>query len=143
MHFDFLLLTDPSKAPFPEIDHRQYVANSPSGYGLAAVFEALDAELQKNEVTLVVQSDYYGQLLNATNLEFFDNDQLTIIRQWPNLDDQEKIISLARKKTIFVLTEDYLIPTYRDFFGRLAASEIKFGEKPGGKDSVYLLKSGI
>lgn len=131
--FDFFLLTDPSKAPFSEIDRIQYVSGQPSGYGLSAIYDRLDREINHRDITLVIESDYYGHLLSATNLKYFHNKNIHIIRRWPNVIDDSLILQANKIGPVFYLTETEVKLSFQTV-------KIAQGKKPGNVSGVYLFR---
>ncbi|MBI4067671.1 hypothetical protein HY407_04765, partial [Candidatus Gottesmanbacteria bacterium] len=132
LHFDYLLLTNPPKAPLPKTDYHQYISEHPSGYGLDKIFTFLDDELKKEPVTLVTQGTF-GLYHYAFLLEYWDNPNITIVPRWPlSVLDQEIFDRAKSQKTYILLKEHEEIPP------QLPLKLVLKAEKPGGKYPLLL-----
>lgn len=72
LRFDFLLWTDPARAPLPEVERFQFVDGWPSGYGVreTIAFVKRQAERHKGGVRVVLQSNARRTIAFAASVAF-------------------------------------------------------------------------
>lgn len=125
LRFNYLLLTAPARAPFPAIDHAQYITSTPSGYGLDTVFTVLEKLVAVGETTIFIESEYYGNLYSTTALHFYAHPNLKIIRVWP------PGLAAAPLSSGYLLTQEQTVTPY---------ASVVTGQRPGGRNPIYLFK---
>lgn len=78
LRYDFLLLTDPSKAPLTEEMKSGYLRDWTSGYGIPEVRDFLKKEAEKSEVVVGTEG-FFGTLPDGLQIYFDKNPNVTII----------------------------------------------------------------
>lgn len=131
LRVDWLMLTNPSKAPLPPIDYSQYISDKNSGYGLNEVFSFLDKELYTGpQITLMTQGEF-GLFPYAFKLRYWDDKRIHFFTE--KLSGKQDITALQKSSRVYVVFwENESIPT--DFPFR----EVFRGVKPGGKHPIIL-----
>ena len=134
LKFDYLLFTNPPKAPLPDIDYNQYISEHPSGYGLDKVFAFLDKETPKGTVNLIIQGTF-GLYPYAFILEYWDDPNLKINPRWPLSTIDPDVFQMAKNTPTYVLLKEHdQIPA------QLPLILVLKSEKPGGKYPLLLTK---
>lgn len=132
LHFDYLILTEPSKAPLPDSDYHQLVSEHPSGFGLSEIFTFIRDESKSGPLNLEIQGTF-GLYPYAFNLEFWENSNVHIIPRWPLSAIDEDILKYAKTtKTYILLKEHDEIPA------NLPLRLVLRATKPGGKYPILL-----
>jgi len=78
LRYDFLLLTDPSKAPLTEEMKSGYLRDWTSGYGIPEVRDFLKKEAEKGKVVVGTEG-FFGTLPDGLQIYFDKNPNVTII----------------------------------------------------------------
>jgi 4-amino-4-deoxy-L-arabinose transferase-like glycosyltransferase len=82
LRFDFFLLTDPSRAPFPKEDYSQYVTSRYSGYGLQQIFDHIDNELENGPGITLLTEGKFGLFPYAFNLYYWSDSRVFVVSSW-------------------------------------------------------------
>lgn len=136
--FDALLLTQPHKAPLPDVDYYQYVSGFPSGYGLLKIFNFLHSEAKSKPVT-IVPLGMLGSFPYAFYLEFWDNPYVTVRSFWPvKHTTQEEIRALSKTTSVYVVMKYTADGEHLNFLEELRLQEILRAEKPNSDKPILL-----
>ncbi|GEM_PF-2746328 len=131
LHFNFYLLTNPSKAPLPSIEQYQYISSQYAGYGLSSIFSFLDTELERGpRITLVTQGKF-GLFPYAFVLQYWNDSRIDIIPTWIPENLEYDLYSFPTK-TYVVFREEETIPKGFSLYVVLKA------EKPRGEYPILL-----
>lgn len=132
LNFDYLIITNPPKAEFPETDYHQYISDHPSGYGLDKIFSFIHEKSKTEKITVVTQGTF-GLYPYAFNLEFWDNPNVVIIGDWPLLNLNDKIINAKKVGRVYLIFKEQTgIST------DIPLETILKAEKPGGRYPIFL-----
>ncbi|MEA3355694.1 MAG: hypothetical protein U9Q63_04410, partial [Patescibacteria group bacterium] len=104
LRFDYLLLTDPIKAPLNQWEKNQYFNNWSAGYGLSEITKYLK-QLPKDKKILVATEGSFGTLPNGLEI-FFDQSKNIHIQGigFPKIKiNQDMENSLAEDKLVFLV----------------------------------------
>lgn len=109
---DFLILTNPVKAPLPRSDRGQYLADWPAGWGVREVVIFLKEEMKKGQVTVWTEGTF-GLFPYALEIYLVDQPNITIRGIWPLPQDppKELIEAASREPTYFVLNQTQVAPS--------------------------------
>lgn len=135
LYFDYLLITNPSAAPLPEIEAWQYVAGLPSSSGFEPIYKYL--ENRQDQITLFVQGSM-SHYPNAFRLHFWDKKNIKIIERWPLVKIDEEILEATKSGQVYLVVRHSEKNNEPDILKQLPLKIIVEGKKPGGKDTVYL-----
>lgn len=131
LYFDFMLLTNPPKAPLLSIERYQYISSQYSGYGLSSIFSFLDTELERGpRITLVTQGKF-GLFPYAFTLKYWNDPRIDIIPTWIPENLEYDLYSFPTK-TYVVFREEKTIPEGFSLYLVLKA------EKPRGEYPILL-----
>jgi len=78
LRYDFLLLTDPAKAPLTEEMKSGYLRDWTSGYGIPQVRDFIKKEAEKNKIVVGTEG-FFGTLPDGLQIYFDKNPKVTII----------------------------------------------------------------
>ncbi|MFH1280360.1 MAG: hypothetical protein ABII08_01945, partial [Candidatus Beckwithbacteria bacterium] len=104
LKFDYLLLTNPTKAPLPEREQTQYFYEWSAGYGLKEITNYLN-KLPKDQDVLVATEGSFGTLPNGLEI-FFDQSKNILIQGIGFPEDkihQDMKNSLNEDKLVFLV----------------------------------------
>ncbi len=134
-YYNFTILFDHSKIPFPDIDRGQYITGITAGWGVKDIVEFAREKSKDKKVILMAEGDF-GVI--GDQLEVFVNreDNIQVKGYWP-LDKIHLIENQIELKNHYV----YVVFSHRQEFPfdwplRL----VKRFEKPEGKSSIYLFE---
>lgn len=138
LKFDLQLLTDPPKAPLPEIESWQYITGYPGSYGFAPIYDYLDQRLAEGPLTLFVQGSF-SHFPHAFNLHYWGNKNMQIIERWPLAEIDEAMIVAQGAGRVFLVVRHNRAAGEEDILQKLPLRVLVEGKKPGGADSVFLV----
>lgn len=108
--FDFLLLTNPIKAPLTKTDSDQLLNEWPAGYGVAEVIEIVKQKSQEKKIFLATEGTF-GLFPAAFELYLHDNKNIRMQGYWPvNEVPQELLENAKRYDTFLVFKEREEVP---------------------------------
>jgi 4-amino-4-deoxy-L-arabinose transferase-like glycosyltransferase len=145
---DWLLLTNPVRAPLPVVDRVQYIEAWPSGYGVAEAADYLRQEA-KLEGSIVVVHHELGDSTNFGLGAYLTSDKRIFFRQFSIRGSRgiSTLVAWARIKPIFVVLASpplSNVPAEQPDVAELikVADLVKSYPKPDGKTTidVYRLK---
>lgn len=133
---DYYLLLNPPLANIPSAEKVQLVSSEASGYGLQQVFQFLDTHLAKGEHVYLVTQGTFGIYPYAFNLEYWGNNNITIIPRWPlgNLDPEVVDLHKQHKQVYLLFKQSQQLPE------NMPVDVVLKIDKPGGGTPVYLTK---
>lgn len=124
----FFIITDPTRVALPPTDYSQYIADHSSGYGLEEVYQVIDSELAKGNVTIVTQGTF-GIYPYAFNLRYWNNPHVTILPRWPlNVQEPQIIEANKASKTLIILKDYTAIPP------EMPVTQVIRADKPCGSN---------
>ncbi len=133
LKFDFYILTNPIKAPFPITDYNQYVSSAYSGYGLDKIFGFLDKKLSQGPQIMLVTQGKFGLFPYAFKLKYWDDKRMMFYQAWLDKTLDVDVYPFQKSATVYiVLWQNNAIPKNFPF------TEVLRTEKPGGKNPIIL-----
>ena len=104
-YFDFKLLTDPIRAPFPLVDRQQFINDWPAGYGIAEVVAYLKEEA-KNGPIVVGTDGTFGLYPMALELYLGKDPNVIFKPYWPLNEFPKDLLEEAKSKPTFLLFKE-------------------------------------
>jgi 4-amino-4-deoxy-L-arabinose transferase-like glycosyltransferase len=132
-YYDFTIIADYAKIPFPPVDRGQYLEGWPAGWGMKEIIDIARAE-SKNKPVLVIAEGNFGLAADVLDVFLKKDDTISIKGYWP-LDKPQLIENqpeLDTKTVYIVLAHKFDYPS--DWPMKL----IKKYEKPGNQSVTYL-----
>jgi 4-amino-4-deoxy-L-arabinose transferase-like glycosyltransferase len=132
-YYDYTILFDHTKIPFPDIDRGQYVTGITAGWGVKDIVEFAREKSKDKKVILMAEGDF-GVI--GDQLEVFVNreDNVQVKGYWP-LDKEHLLANQKELKQHYV----YVVFSHRqEFPSDWPLRLVKRFEKPEGKSSIYL-----
>jgi 4-amino-4-deoxy-L-arabinose transferase-like glycosyltransferase len=133
--YDFLLLTNPARAPIPQADHTQLVSQHTSGYGLDKVFTFLDEKSRSSKIYVVTQGTF-GLYHYAFLLHYWGNPRVEIVPRWP-ISSASDIPVIGDKNNEYIILKD---TSSGSISPDLPLKIVLKAEKPGGKYPIFVTK---
>ncbi len=110
LRFDWLILTDPIRAPLTNSDRQQFINDWPAGYGIKEVVNYLNEESKKHSLVIGTEGTF-GLFPMALELYFVKNVNVTVKPYWPLSDFPQELSDIAKTKpTYLVFKERQAIP---------------------------------
>ncbi len=134
-YYDYTILFDHQKIPFPDIDRGQYVTGITAGWGVKDIVDFAREKSKDKKVILMAEGDF-GVI--GDQLEVFVNreDNIQVKGYWP-LDKQHLLENQKELKKNYV----YAVFSHRqEFPPDWPITLVKKYEKPEGKSSTYLFQ---
>lgn len=134
-YYDFTILFDQSKIPFPDIDRGQYITGITAGWGVKELVEFAREKSKEKKVILMAEGDF-GVI--GDQLEVFVNkeDNIQVKGYWP-LDKIHLIENQKELKNHYV----YVVFSHRqEFPPDWPLRLVKKFEKPERKSAIYLFE---
>ncbi len=135
VYYDFTILFDQVKIPFPDIDRGQYITGITAGWGIRDIVEYARDKSKEKKVILMAEGDF-GVI--GDQLEVFVNreDNMQVKGYWP-LDKQHLLESQKELKNHYV----YVVFSHRqEFPPDWPLRLVKRFEKPEGKSATFLFQ---
>ncbi len=132
-YYDFTIIADYAKIPFPPVDRGQYLEGWPAGWGMKEIIDIARAE-SKNKPVLIIAEGNFGLAADVLDVFLKKDDTISIKGYWP-LDKPQLIENqpeLDTKTVYIVLAHKFDYPT--DWPMKL----VKKYEKPGHQSVTYL-----
>lgn len=135
VYFNYTLLFDYAKIPFPPVDRGQYIEDWPSGWGAKEIMEYA-RERSKEKHVIIMSEGNFGMAGDVLNTLIQPGDNITIDGIYPlNLEDVKKAQSKLDDNIVLLV-----FPHRTEFPPDWPTNMIKKYEKPGGKSALYLLE---
>ena len=132
LYFDYTLLFDFKKIPFPEVDRGQYVEGITAGWGIDEIVSFTREKSKEKKVILLAEGDF-GVIGDQLDAYLWPNDTIFVKGYWPlKVEDViENQKELKDHYVYVVFSHQKELPT--DWPIRL----IKEYKKPGGQASIF------
>ncbi|OGK20852.1 hypothetical protein A2866_04975 [Candidatus Roizmanbacteria bacterium RIFCSPHIGHO2_01_FULL_39_8] len=134
-YYNYTLLFDFQKIPFPEIDRGQYIEGATAGWGTKEIIDYARERSKEKPVVLLAEGSF-GLVGDVLDVFTKPGDRIFVKGYWP-LDEKalfENQVELAEKYVFVVFAQKENFP--KDWPIEL----IKKFEKPGGKSTIYLFE---
>lgn len=132
-YFDYTIVADYARIPFPPIDHGQYIEGWPAGWGMKDIVEYAREKSKEKPVILLAEGNF-GMSGDVLDVLLKRDDKIGIRAYWPldlpNLVENQK--DLDANYIYIVLTHKFDYPS--DWPMKL----VKRYEKPGNQSVTYL-----
>jgi 4-amino-4-deoxy-L-arabinose transferase-like glycosyltransferase len=135
LYFNYTLLFDYSKIPFPPVDRGQYIEDWPSGWGAKEIMEYA-RERSKEKHVIIMSEGNFGMAGDVLNSLIQPGDDITIDGIYPlNLEDVYKAQPKLKDNIVLLV-----FPHRKEFPPDWPVTLIKKYDKPGNKSALYLLE---
>ncbi|MBI3366081.1 glycosyltransferase family 39 protein [Candidatus Roizmanbacteria bacterium] len=134
-YYDFTILFNQSKIPFPDIDRGQYITGITAGWGVQNIIDFAREKSKEKKVIVMAEGDF-GVI--GDQLEVFVNkeDNIQVKGYWP-LDKQHLLESQKELKNHYV----YVVFSHRQKFpSDWPLRLVKKYKKPENKSSTYFFE---
>ena len=135
LYFDYTIIFNYPRIPFPEIDRGQYVEGRTAVWGAREIVDFAREKSKEKQVILIAEGNFglIGDVLETFKLP---NDAISVNGYWP-LDKENLIENQSNLNDSYV----YVVFSHREEFPLdWPIKLIKRYEKPGRKASVYLFE---
>ncbi len=133
--YNYTLLFDYTKIPFPEIDRGQYVEGATVGIGAKEIVEYAREKSQEKPAILLAEGSF-GLIGDVLDVFTRPNDKIFIKGYWP-LEQKELLENQKELGKSYV----YVVFAQRkDFPSDWPIKLIKRYDKPGSKSTIYLFE---
>src|SRR3989344_4258801 len=135
IYYNYTILFDYSKIPFPKIDRGQYIEGATVGIGAKNILEYAREKSNEKEVILLAEGNF-GLVGDVLDVFTKPGDKIFIKGYWP-LD--EKALFENQKE----LEKNYVYVVFaqrRDFPTEWPIKFIRRFDKPGNKSTIYLFE---
>lgn len=133
-YFNYTILFDHAKIPFPQVDRGQYIEDWPAGWGIKEIVDYARETSGGAKVKILAEGDFgmSGDLLES-HLQSTDTN-IEIKGYWPldlsSLDENRKLVKNQKVLIVF---------SHRNKFEESwPMRRIAKYDKPGGKSAIYL-----
>lgn len=134
-YFNYALLFDHTKIPFPGVDRGQYLEGWPAGWGARDIVEYARGHSTGKRITFLAEGDF-GMAGDVLDTFILPSDNIGIIGKWP-LDERH----LFENQKLLEKEDVYVVFGHRSEFPQHWPLElIKKYEKPGNKSALYFFK---
>jgi hypothetical protein len=135
LYFNYTLLFDYAKIPFPPVDRGQYIEDWPSGWGAKEIM-AYARERSKEKHVIIMSEGNFGMAGDVLNSLIQPGDDITIDGIYPlNLEDVYKAQPKLKDNIVLLV-----FPHREEFPPDWPVTLIKKYDKPGNKSALYLLE---
>lgn len=134
-YYNYTLLFDYQKIPFPEIDRGQYIEGATAGWGAKEIVDYAREKSKEKPVILLAEGSF-GLIGDVLDVFTKPEDRIFVKGYWP-LDEKalfENQVELADKYVFVVFAQK------EDFPQDWPIGLIKKFEKPGNKSTIYLFE---
>lgn len=101
LYFDYKVLVDPIRAPWPETDKKQFISDWPAGYGVKEVVEYLKNEARKGPIVVGTEGTF-GLYPMAFELYLGRDPNITFKPYWPVNEVPEELRQDAKTRPTFL-----------------------------------------
>ena len=133
--YNYTILFDYAKIPFPEIDRGQYIEGWPAGWGAKEIMETARERSHKKPVTILAEGNF-GMAGDVLDIFTQPNDRIFIKSYWP-LDHSSYEESKKELRDHFVFV---VLPYQSDYPQDGSVRLIRRFEKTGGKTAITFLE---
>lgn len=133
--YNFTILFDYTRIPFPEIDRGQYVEGATVGIGAKEIIEFAREKSNEKEVILLAEGNF-GLIGDVLDVFTKPGDKIFIKGYWP-LDEKSLLENQKEleKKYVYVV-----FAQKKDFPSEWPLKFIRKFDKPGNKSTIYLFE---
>lgn len=110
LHYNYLLLTDPAKAPLPAAERRGYLEDWTAGYGFPEIADYL-IDRSKKESVVVGTEGYFGTLPDGLQIYVNGNSNI-IVRGEPASVSEDLHKTAKDHPTFYVVNKRRFIPNH-------------------------------
>lgn len=135
LFFDYTILFDHAKIPFPPVDRGQYLEGWPAGWGAREIISYAREHSTGRRITFLAEGDF-GMAGDVLDTFVLPADNIGIKGHWPLGEaDLFKAQELLEKEDVYVVFgHTGTFPTHWPL------KLIQKYEKPGGKSAIYFFK---
>lgn len=101
-YFDFLVLTNPPKAPVTKSDKGQYIISWPAGIGIKEAIVFFKQEASRQSI-MVATEGTFGMFPAAFELYLWDHPKIEIKGYWPVNEVPEELLAKAQEKPVYLV----------------------------------------
>lgn len=135
LYFNYTLLFDYAKIPFPAVDRGQYIEDWPSGWGTTEIMKYARKRSKEKHVIIMSEGNF-GMAGDVLNSLIQPGDNITIDGIYPlNLEDVYKAQPKLKDNIVLLV-----FPHRNEFPPDWPVTLIKKYDKPGNKSALYLLE---
>ncbi|OGK38849.1 hypothetical protein A3B02_01975 [Candidatus Roizmanbacteria bacterium RIFCSPLOWO2_01_FULL_42_14] len=150
LYFNYTILFQPARIPFPEIDRGQYLEGWPSGWGIKEIAEYAREKATDKPVYILADGDF-GMSGDVLRVHVRDDDQVFVKAYWPlNDENLKENQALLKDHYVFVVYPHCKEANYKDplsddmrcmnFEKRRPLKLIQAYKKPGNSAAIYLFE---
>lgn len=135
LYYGWIILFNPPRLPFPEIDRGQYIEGECAGYGAKEIMEFARIKSQEKQVVLLAEGDF-GLIADMLNVHLLPGDKIDVRGFWP-LEEKQL---LENQKEI---GQNYVYAVFsqrKTFPGEWPIKLIMKYDKPVGRTAYYLFE---
>ncbi len=131
--FNYTILFDPVRIPFPPIDRGQYVVGVTAGWHIPEMMQMMREKSAEKPVVIVAEGNF-GLIADMLDVFLKPSDRMSIKGYWP-LNEE----SLKENQELVGENYVYVVFSHRTEFPReWPIKLIEKYEKPGGESAFYL-----
>ncbi len=135
LFFDYTLLFDYAKIPFPPVDRGQYLEGWPAGWGAREIVEYAREHSTGRRITFLAEGDF-GMTGDVLDTFILPTDNIGVKGYWPLGEEQ-----LLKEQVLLEKEDVYVVFGHEDEFPESWPLEfIKKYEKPGNKAAIYFFR---
>src|SRR3990167_2638213 len=135
LYFDYTLLFDNAKVPFPGVDRGQYLEGWPAGWGARDIVEYAKNHSTGRRITFLAEGDF-GMTGDVLDTFILPTDNIGIKGFWPLGEEH-----LFASQKLLEKEDVYVVFGHRSKFPKhWPLTLIKRYEKPGNKSAIYFFK---
>lgn len=134
-YFDYAILFDQTRIPFPDIDRGQYITGTTAGWGIKEIVDFAREKSREKKVILVAEGDF-GVIGDQLEVFVNKNDNIQVKGYWP-LDKKYLLENQKELKNHFV----YVVFSHRQKFpSDWPIQLVQRFPKPENKSSIYFFE---
>lgn len=132
-YFNYTLLFDPLKTPFPPVDRGQYLEGWPAGIGIKEIVD-FAREKSKDKPVILIAEGNFGMSGDVLSVHVKPSDRIEIKPYWPlNLPQLQENQKFLDDKYV------YIVFSHRSEFPLdWPIEQIEVFDKPGDESEIYL-----
>lgn len=135
LYYDYTIVLNPARIPFPEVDRGQYLEGWPAGWGTKEIVEMARHESKTRPVILLAEGSF-GMVGDVLDTHMKPGDTIQVKSYWP-LTYDSLVENSAETKTKSV----YAVFAHRsEFPSDWPIKLVKKYDKPGNTSDIYLYK---
>ncbi len=135
-YFNYTILFDYAKIPFPQIDRGQYLEGWPAGWGAKEIIEYTRAASTQEKPALIIAEGNFGMSHDVLDTFLRPDDTIKIQPYWPL--DKEQLIE--NQKNIATNNVFVVFAHRREYPADWPLELIQKYDKPGDESEMYLFR---